>query len=266
MQRKLGVIADCIHSQSEKENLKRIKDHGFECFFSSEKEFSVQYVADLKNEAVKLGLDYEFIHGPFANINDMWTSEEEPEIFRLLKQSIESAGESGIKSVILHVSSSFTPPQINALGLSRFDELVEYAEKKGVILAFENLRKLGNFAYLMDRYEGNPWVKYCYDCGHEHCYTVNVPFAKIYGDRLICTHLHDNFGQDKSTALGGDLHLLPFDGDIDFQKAMKDLAKTGYQGSLMLEVFDQPYPALSPDEFLKTAYERAQKLLKLIEL
>ena len=265
MKRKWGMVASCMKGETELNALRHIKDYGFESFFSTDNPSDCKHAVALKNEAVKLGLEYEFIHGPFDGINDMWTSTEEPQIFRDFKASIDAAKESGAKAVVTHVSSSFNPPQINAVGLSRFDQWVEYAEKQGVVLAFENLRRLGNFAYLMDRYEGNPFVKYCYDSGHEHCYTVTAPFARIYGDRLFCTHLHDNFGQNKAVKDGGDSHLLPFDGNIDFDEVAKNLAKSGYKGSLMLEVFSGIYPNLTTDEFMKTAYERAQKLLKLVE-
>ena len=144
---KLGIVADCIRESKEIENLKLIKAHGFQSFFSSENEYGVRYVADLKNEAVKLGLDYEFIHGPFAGINEIWTSQEDPKIFFEFKEAIDAAYNSEIQTVVAHVSSGRTPPQISAIGLERFDKWVEYATKKGVVLAFENLRKLGNFAY-----------------------------------------------------------------------------------------------------------------------
>ena len=262
---KLGIAADCIRGNLEKENLKRIRENGFQAFFSSETEYGVEYVAELKNEAVKHGLDYEFIHGPFEGINEIWTSEQMPPIFRNFKTAIDAASNAKVKTVVAHVSSGVNPPQITPLGLSRFDEWVEYAEKKGVVIAFENLRKLGNFAYLMDRYENIPNVKYCYDCGHEHCYTVAVPFLPIYGDRLICVHLHDNFGRNNLVADGGDSHLLPFDGNINFDKAMKELRETGYKGSLMLEVSNRLYPHISSEEFLRSAYERLTKLAGLFK-
>ena len=263
MDRKLGINASCISGYTELETIRLIKEHGFQSFFSYDEQLEIEYVSALKNEAEKLGLDYEFIHGPFVGINKMWTSQETPEIFSSFKKAIDAASTAGVKTVIAHVSSSFTPPEINAIGISRFDAWVEYAEKRGVIIAFENLRKLGNFAYLMDRYEGNPYVKYCYDCGHEHCYTVSVPFLPIYADRLICTHLHDNFGQDKTAQNGGDIHLLPFDGNIDFSVVMQALAESGYSGSLMLEVHSGLYPNLSIDEFLKSSYERVNRLSNL---
>ena len=261
MQRKLGIVADCIVGKNPVDTLEKIKAHGFECFFSGAHIYDQKNVAALQEKAQKLGLDYEFIHGPFDNINEMWTSQETPHVFTEMCKAIDSASMFGIKTVIAHVSSGFTPPPVNDLGLFRFDAWVEYAEKKGVILAFENLRKLGNLACLFDRYEDKTQaVRFCYDCGHEHCYTINVPFLEFYGDKLICTHIHDNFGKNEQRVDGGDLHLLPFDGDIDYQKMMRGLNGAKYQGSLMLEVFNTDYQNMTEDEFISSAYERIKKI------
>jgi sugar phosphate isomerase/epimerase len=265
MERKLGINSSCIVGREEKENLRFIKEVGFQSFFSGMDNIQPQQVCAIKNESVKLGLDYEFMHGPFSGINELWTREEPPKIFNDFMQAIDSASEAGVKTVVTHVSSSFTPPEINALGLSRFDKWVERALQKGVTLAFENQRRLGNFAYIMDRYEKAENVKYCYDCGHEHCFTLTVPFVPIYKSRLICTHLHDNFGRNDSLSNGGDLHLLPFDGNIDYDTIVKSFVEANYQGSFTLEVFSDSYPNLSLDDFLKEAYNRAEKLLKIAE-
>ena len=80
------------------------------------------------------------------------------------------------------------------------------------------------------------------------------------GDKLICTHIHDNRGKDLSRPDGGDLHLLPFDGDIDYQKMMKGLNGANYQGSLMLEVGNRDYGEMSADEFLADCYQRIKKI------
>ena len=136
-----------------------------------------------------------------------------------------------------------------------------YAANKNVTLAFENLRKVGNIAYFVDRYEKADNVKFCYDCGHEHCYTETVCFPDIFRDRMIFTHIHDNMGRDKNNPMGDpDMHVLPFDGNIDYEKMMRKLDEYDYKGSLMLEVFSGPYPNLSPDEFIKTAFERIKKI------
>ncbi|MBQ8685370.1 MAG: sugar phosphate isomerase/epimerase [Clostridia bacterium] len=263
MQRKLGILSDCIVGEHPLVTLERVKDHGFNAFFSSCAYLDLPTVSALQDKAQKLGLSYEFMHGPFFGVNGMWTEAETPNIHREMLQAIETAAKTGVKRVIAHVSSSFTPPPVNDLGLRRFDEWVELAEKKGVVLAFENLRKLGNLACLMDRYEQSAAVKFCYDCGHEHCFTVTVPFLALYGDRVACTHIHDNLGRDYTKANGGDLHRLPFDGEIDYQRMMQGLNAADYTGALTLEVDNKHYQELTADAFLRTAYERLERLSKL---
>ena len=165
MQRKLGINSGCIRKGDPLQTLKIAKDCGFTCFFSDS--YQTKSIYAQKEEAERLGLEFEFIHGPYDTCNDFWLPNDDYlDIFGRLVQTIDAAATAGVKAVIVHVSASFTPPFINDLGFSRYDKLVEYAEKKGVILAFENLRKLGNLAAIMDRYEGNPFVKNCYDCGH----------------------------------------------------------------------------------------------------
>ena len=48
MKRKLGVISDCMKGESELNALCRIKDYGFDCFFSSEKEFGIRFYGERK--------------------------------------------------------------------------------------------------------------------------------------------------------------------------------------------------------------------------
>ena len=259
MQRKFGLV--CNHTDGNTNvSLELLKKHGFSCFFSDV--YDVESALSLRKKADELGLQYEFIHGPFKGVNAMWESLETPEIYKELIKSIDTAASVGVQTVIVHVSSGWNAPKVNDVGLSRYDSLVEYAKKKGVTLAFENLRKLGNLACLMDRYEYCDNVGFCYDCGHEHCYTVTVPFADLFGKKFLCTHLHDNFGRSNE-GYDGDLHLLPFDGDIDYKKMMERLNKINYQGSLMLEVPLAHYPDMSAEEFVKTAYERVKELSEI---
>ena len=179
-----------------------------------------------------------------------------------MKSSIDSAAAAGVPIVVVHVSSGWFPPQICDLGFARFDGIVEYAISKGVKVAFENLRKFGNHAAIMERYEKISEVGFCYDCGHEHCYTETVDFLSIYGKRTFCTHIHDNPGRDKEDVLKDtDYHLLPFDGNIDYADMMTRIEKTGYTGSLTLEVTKENiYKEMSDDDFLGTAYERILKI------
>lgn len=269
--RKLGIIADCIIDKNPVSTLPLIKEAGFDCFFTHHTNEAC--VAALKKESDALGLEFEFIHGPYHGCNVMW---EEGDGYRPFLDSIlrciETAAKNGVKTIITHVSSGWTPPPVSEFGLQRFDELVQKGEREGVTIAFENLRRLDNFTQVMERYKHTKNVAFCYDVGHEHCYTRNVPFLDHFGNRLLCTHIHDNFGFEGNPNGNDDMHVLPFDGNIDFQTVMDKLNTLGYTGSLMLEAFNgspykedgfAAYKKLSEKEFITLAFERVTALSKL---
>lgn len=264
MKRKLGIISDCITGENPVSTLDKIKEAGFDCFFTGYTDSET--VKALKEKADVLGLEFQFIHAPFRGINSMWLEGDGyKEIYDGMIQAIDSASEFGVPIVICHVSSGWECPEINDLGLSRYDALVEYAKEHNVIIAFENLRKIGNIAYFCDRYENNDNVRFCYDCGHEHGYTKSVQFMDIFCHRAICTHIHDNLGRGWDKIGDPDLHLLPFDGNLDYEKMMRKLDEYDYSGSLMLEVNNgnPKYNVLSTEEFLATCYERIKKISEM---
>ena len=67
-----------------------------------------------------------------------------------------------------------------------------------------------------------------------------------------------------------DLHRLPFDGKIDYDKIIRKLAATKYDNVVMLEVHkdngvDGLYDNMSNMEYLRQAKARADKLAEMIE-
>jgi len=265
MKRKLGINATCLLEISAVDALEKIKAAGFETFFTGH--YKMDDVTALAKRAKEVGIDYEFIHAPFRNINQMWMSGlGYLEVVDYMKESIDAAAQNGIPYVITHIQSTWTPPHVNDLGFERYDELVIYARERGVTLAFENLRVLEHIACALDRYEGIDNVKFCFDNGHEHCFTKTIPFMDVFTNRVCCTHIHDNHGRifgDKVTET--DEHLLPFDGTYDFERMMRKLDEYGYEGSLMLEVSQgkTPYKNMTHEEFLTTAYERIKKISEM---
>ena len=100
---------------------------------------------------------------------------------------------------------------------------------------------------------------FCYDCGHEACHTNSEQYLPKIGNRLFCTHIHDN---DTLS----DQHLIPFDGQIDFNSIASELKHCGYNGNITLELCYSTYYQirLSKFEFLKKSFEAATKLQELI--
>ena len=262
MKRKLGIVSGCLGGVPSTESLPLIKQAGFDAFFTGA--YKLCDVDAIKNVAEKEGLFYESIHAPFKSINAMWyEGDEYLTVYNGMKESIESAGKCGIPIVVTHLSSGWAAPEMNDLGFARYDSLIELAEKNGVILAFENLRKVGNVAYFADRYDKNANVGFCYDCGHEYCYTKTVFWPDIFTSKMVYTHIHDNFGIQEKYQEGTDIHLLPFDGTLDSKRMMDGLNKHNYQGSLNLEVNNSRHLDMPHDEFLATCFDRIKRISEM---
>lgn len=262
MERKMGIMAECLKGASVEETMPKIAAAGFNCYFTGH--YTPNEVERVVAAGDKAGLTCESIHAPFAGINKMWLSGMDYlPIYQGMKTSIDAAAANGVPTVVVHISSGWYAPQMNDLGLARYDSLVEYAMEKGVTLAFENLRMVGNVSYFRDRYAALENVGYCLDMGHEHCYTSTVCFMDIFREKAIATHIHDNFGIKEPFEEDTDLHLLPFEGNMDYEVVMKKLNTYGYKHSLILEVSNSNYLHLSQEEFLKTAYERLLKISQM---
>lgn len=264
IKRKLGINAEFNSEIDFMDALDYIAAAGFESTFTLE--CDSEKVAAFKKKANSLGLYVEFLHAPFDKINEIWTSEETPAIYRKMIAAIDSAAENDIPTVIIHISGGWNPPSVNDLGLRRFDELVEHAKEKGITVAFENLMVLGDVAYFTDRYRDCENVGFCFDSGHEHCNTKTVRWLDIFCERTVAVHLHDNFSRGDERGGVIDLHRLPFDGTYDYVDMKRRLDKYSYKNSLMLEVFmhrSEEYMKMTPTEFMAIAYEKAKKISEL---
>lgn len=264
MERKLGIGSDCmLELADELTAMEMIRAVGFEVITTNS--YTPKEVCAIKEKADKLGLGVPFLHAPFSGINKMWLAGDEYRgIYDGMITAIDSAASFAIPAVVCHVSSGWQAPPVNDLGLSRYDALVDYAAQKGVTVAFENLRMVGNLACLIDRYDGRDNVRYCFDCGHEHCYTKTVRWLDIFTDKLIATHIHDNPGRPFEDKVHDfDTHWLPFDGTYDYHTMMRKMNEYRYEGPLVLEVFRAvrpDYEMYDAEGFLKTCYDRIKRI------
>jgi len=201
----------------------------------------------------RLGLEIETAHTSFESINSMWLEGAEGEgITDYLVQSVREARECGIPVLIVHLSSSFTPPPRNTLGLSRYRRVCEEAEKQGVIIAFENLRRTEYLDYIMENIS-SPARRFCFDCGHEFLYNNGMGVLEKHASELVAFHLHDNFGEE-------DDHLLPFEGRIDWTDLAGRISKLKKVPPLTLEVMQRN----SEPDFAERAFECVCRIESLV--
>lgn len=212
------------------------------------------------------GLDIDHVHGPFRGINAMWLPGEEGEqMLERLLDSLDCCRENGVDKMVVHLSSGVNAPAICDLGIARFDRLMEHADRCGVTVAYENQRKLANLAWAMERY---PRAGFCWDVGHEICLSGGREYMPLFGDRMVCLHLHDN-----GALPNGDTHLIAFDGVLDMAKAAAYLKRYAYAGPVTLENFlwlekqeqRERYGAMTAQAYYRRSYEAAARFRALID-
>lgn len=274
----LGCSSNCNCGKSIKENLKNIKNAGFSnVMVASNFEDLEKFLIEAKD----VGLNVSFVHLFYRYANDLWVKGNSNENYiNDICEELRICGKHNVPIAIMHGTSGGAgelalPPSEHGLNCMKI--ILQAAEKYNVKIALENLDapNFRSFEYLLDNIN-SPYLGFCYDVGYHYLYKPDYDIMKKYGNRIIAVHLHDNlmeweYGYDYT----GDMHLLPFDGKINFEKVCKDIAKSPYNGVIMLELhkafYGLPlgktsfYDEYSIVEFLKEAVNRAQKIEALIK-
>jgi sugar phosphate isomerase/epimerase len=211
--------------------------------------------------ARNLGLQIDNIHTPFNHPNDLWLDTIDGEDYiNMLISCVSDCVQHNIPVAVVHITGFSNPPEITHIGIERIKRLVDFAENKGIYLAFENLNFLQHLDYVFDIIKSD-YLGFCYDSGHENCFHKDADCLSHYGKRLFAIHIDDNFGDD-------DTHLLPFDGTVNWNSMKEKLKNSKDIKFLTLEVDFNPkheksqiYKGLTAEDFLTLAYERALKLI-----
>ncbi len=259
--RPLSIFAWFGYELKLEESFRRIRSAGFDQVLLWWGEFEGDIPLREQPEAARrLGLEVENAHAPFEGCNDLWRPEADGERYaRELIGCIQGCAETGIPVLVVHLTDLADPPPWTLCGLERLKPVIEEAEKRGITLAFENLRHAPQLRAVLESFD-SPRVGYCYDSGHHHGWCKEEPFLERYGHRLAALHLHDNDGVR-------DLHHLPFDGNIDWKKITRELRETGYSGSVALEVqaFTGYEDRMTAEEYLDRAVRSAARVRDLLD-
>ena len=231
--------------------------------------------AETAEEARESGLAIQSLHGPFDVAAKMWSADtdDSEEAMRKLLLSLETCKQYSIPVMVVHVWMGFDNiPAPNSEGFENFGKLVKKAEEYGVKIAFENTEGDELLFALMEHFDGNGNVGFCWDSGHEMCYNHSMDLLARFGDRLIMTHLNDNLGIsrfDGKTYWTDDLHLLPFDGiaDWDYNIARLKKAKKQEYINFELNIRSKPnrhendaYGEMPVERYFTEAYNRACRI------
>ncbi len=270
---RLAVNSEAKKNADPIEAFRVISSVGFDGVFTGWKEEAP--IEKWANEISRLGLVYQSIHAPFGRVDTLWDEGEEGDRFTdEMIRCLRDCHRVDVPVMVVHPIKGMDRHTPNERGLCRFARLIEEAEKTKVRLAFENVEGIEYLEAVMNRFGDSPSVGFCWDTGHEMCYNFGEDVMARYGKKLIATHFNDNLGMADPNVVTwhDDLHLLPFDGQADWQGIMNRIRREGYEGILTFELTDRNkpekhthdvYASWSPEEFFAKAYERAARVAVL---
>lgn len=205
---------------------------------------------DLADAIAGAGLVIDNVHAPWDGINHIWRAGERGEaVTERLLGHMETCASLGVKRVVYHVSAGNNYPPISEIGIDRMKRMVETAEHLGVDMCLENQRFFHFIDYIYYRID-SPRLRFCYDSGHEACFSQTKLALPKYRDRLSALHLHDNDGEYEH-----DEHLLPgYSTGVDWDYVRRNIAD--YDGVISLEV--RYINGMSCDEFYAAAMKAAR--------
>lgn len=267
MKNLLGTCVGGNASLSFEEHIKLIKETGFDAtMLGDDKDIDGQ--AEICR---KYGLYIDNIHAPFGGLNCMWYEGDEGEAYTVrIENCVRGAARNHIPYVVVHCTAGGNPeePHGSPIGIERFGRIIKLGKELGVKIVFENLEYPEMLGLIFDVFRDED-IGFCWDTGHEALCTPGMRFIPMYGDKLCCTHIHDNYGASytKVPIVHGDCHMLPFDGSLDFERIMRDMRSTGYEGVLMLESGERSdlgtYYDLTAEEYYQRGFEALKKLSEM---
>ncbi len=254
------VVSNDNKEVSVIDTINAIKKAGFKNVFIQwyNKEWTPTQEEQLKYIREKK-LNVIFAHLGYKNINDIWLPNEDGDrLVDTYKKDIKTCKDNNIPMVIMHLTSKSEAPMYNEIGLKRLQDIVDYADSLNVKVAFENTKIKGYLDYVIENIN-NKNVGICFDSGHYHAhFDDDLDFNK-FKNRIFAIHLHDN---DKSE----DQHLIPFDGTLDWEKVIKNLKESNYNGPITMELcYRNDYLKMGIENFYKKGYEVGEKLKEMFE-
>lgn len=208
-----------------------------------------------KERLDKLGICVQSIHMPYKY---QFTEPEFPWKYEMMCRSLIAAERLGAKWAVMH-----TKPVDDILPMLK--KMYAETQVKNVGIAFEKSgnKRAEDLLILHDaaKEAGLP-VGICLDVGHFHIKTYYeydvVEWIYKLGSRIQVLHMHDNFRT-------GDLHTIPYNGSMPWEKIMCALKDVGYQGNFNYELAFYGTPEELKPACMRYCKEIAQYLIKIFD-
>lgn len=196
---------------------------------------------------------------------------------RELTSGIDMAALMGIPLAVVHpiawYSSGVSYGDWVRANMAFLSPLVEYSRKKGVKLCIENMPSdreaegnhlYGSCALNISALAEKLGIGICWDVGHASVsgYKQSEQMQILKG-KVDVLHIHDNGGKGQK-----DAHLLPFDGNVDWEDVAFGMRCCDFDGILDVEVTAWALPGdeATRNELGGRIVSRAKRLLTMADL
>lgn len=205
-----------------------------------------QAVRELANSLEEYRLTLHSLHAPTQR--DLAPGREsgfpmsisDPERVRRLdavdevKRALEVAERIPFRYLVQHIGTGRQPADSRSFdaAFNSLEHLVIFAKHRGVTIALENTPGEFGCAASLDQFIKETHLRdlrFCFDIGHAHIDTGVTASLEVMHGRIVTTHLHDNHGEK-------DEHLLPGEGTIDWDAAVKALRANPEELPFVLEL------------------------------
>ena len=205
--------------------VRMMKDVGFQGLAISWEQGNEAYMGVNGREqaqlAEKYGLIMEQTHLTCNHNGDLWFDDTRGDaVEEMTIKELHEIAALGIPVAVTHLTYGPGYGPANPVGIQRLLRIGDAAGKLGVRVALENTSDTPHLTYALDAID-HEYIGFCLDTGHQIAYTPHINYLSLYADRLFAMHLHDNDA-------AGDLHMIPFDGNADWERFAAGMRKTEY--------------------------------------
>lgn len=187
---------------------------------------------------------------------------------QLMQRSIECSKQLGVKWLVCHPETAYSAEGVKDSleeNYRFYSEMNELAEKANVGLALENMweyniapkRKFATTVEELLQLIGklnSKNIGVCWDFVHGAIMQQDQQSAlRLVGDKLKVIHVSDYIG----TGLEAN-HLLPFDGDMEWEPLMNTLREINYKGDMTYEI--HRFTQNIPDELIRDVLKYSIKV------
>ena len=195
-----------------------------------------EYLEDFSALLLKHNLRACSIHAPIDSEVDISSPHSllREEALKETIKAIDALAKLGGNILVIHPGGKLMAreKQLNVASRS-LQKIESYCRKLNIRLTLENMlpgyvgSKAEDLEYLLTSL--SPRAGICLDTGHGFLNENLFELMDALGERIFHLHVQD-------THRGSDEHLLPFQGEIDWEKFMIKLSQIHYEGILMMEI------------------------------